>query len=114
MGAYYADAVAWAAKNGIVKGMSISEFAPDVELTREQLSAILYRYGEYIKLDNNTSGSLDKFSDADKISPYARESMRWAVGKGIIKGMKTSYLVPGGKAERAQVAAIIHRFNEMK
>lgn len=113
-GSYYADAVAWAAKNGIVKGMSRSEFAPDVELTREQLSAILYRYGEYIKFGYNDAGSLEKFSDAGKISPYARESMRWAVGNGLIKGMKASALIPDGKAERAQVAAIIHRFNEMK
>ena len=75
-GSYYADAVAWAAANGIVDGVSETSFAPDNAITREQMAAILYRYAEYKDYDTAVGGmSLAEYTDADQISSYAVTAM---------------------------------------
>ncbi len=114
-GTYYYDAVLWAYQNGVVNGMSDNAFAPDAPLTREQLVAILHRYfvnkGYAFSLTYGIN--VKKYPDADKISEYALESMRWAVKGKIIEGNGVngeSYLDPQGSATRAQVAAMLGRF----
>ena len=106
---WFADAVAWAYENGVVKGMSATSFAPLQEITREQLAAILYRYAQYRKLDTDASAKLNSFTDADSVSAYASEALGWAVSEGLINGA-SGKLMPKGDATRAQVAAILHRF----
>lgn len=111
-GAYYADAVRWAAGKEIVTGNTDGTFAPGNDVTREQMAVILYRYaqskdssianGEYAELE---------FSDARQVSEYAREAMRWCAGSGIITGSGGA-ADPRGFATRAQVAAILVRLNE--
>ena len=54
-------------------------------------------------------GDLNKFSDRDKLGNYARESMEWAVGAGIIGGKADGTLDPLGNATRAQVALMLQR-----
>ena len=61
-GAWYAEAVRWAASEGIVTGVSESEFAPNANITREQMAAILYRYAGYKDYDTGASGSLSALS----------------------------------------------------
>ncbi len=110
IGAYYAEAVRWAAANGIVTGMGDGLFGADLPVTREQLAAILYRYAEVTWQDIMTYGDLRRFSDADAISDYARTAMSWANGLGLITGVTDTTIVPQGNATRAQVAAILMRF----
>ena len=109
--AYYADAVAWAEANGIVKGYSETEFGPDDNITREQIAAIMHRYAGFKGVDGDTAGDLGAFSDADKVSGWAEEDMRWAVGTGLINGRGES-IDPLGLATRAETAAVLQRFIE--
>ncbi len=113
--AYYADAVAWAAENGVVKGVDETHFAPEAEVTREQLAAILFRYAEKKGVDTTKRAALSTFPDADKVSNYAKDAMAWAVETGLINGIKAAKettLAPQATAPRAQVAAILARYCE--
>ena len=111
-GEWYSAAVAWAAANGIVTGYSETMFGPNDPVTREQLSAILYRYAIYKGMSAvTTEENLAHFADGESISPYAVSAMNWAVGAGLINGADNR-LLPGESASRAQVAAIIHRYLE--
>lgn len=109
-GKYYEKAITWAAENGIVSGFSADTFGPDQNITREQMAAILYRYATYKKYDVSTAGDLSKFPDADKVSSYAVDAMKWANAAGLINGSNDGKLYPAGNATRAQVAAILTRF----
>ena len=105
-GAYYADAAAWAAANGIVTGYDADTFAPDAPITREQLAAILYRCAGA----SGDNAALDGFTDAASVSGYASGAMAWAVDAGLITGMGDGTLAPQGSATRAQTAVILMRF----
>ena len=111
-GKWYADAITWAAENGIFAGYGKDKFGPDDPITREQLAAIFYRYADYKGYDLTVKGNLDKFKDADKITDYAKAAMQWAVGSGLVKGKSGNLLDPQGTATRAEIAAMLHRFIE--
>ena len=108
---WYADAVAWAAANGIVGGVGNGKFDPNSKITREQMAAILYRYAQKIGIDTGKRGDLSKFPDASRVSDWAKEAIAWAVAEGIIGG-SDGKLLPQGNATRAQVATILMRFIE--
>ena len=108
-GSWYADAVSWAAENGIVTGYSATRFAPNEPVTREQVAAILYRYARLCDRDLSPAASLTAFADHASVSGYAREALSWAVGSGLIGG-SNGRLNPSGTATRAEIAAILHRF----
>ena len=110
---YYADPVIWAAANGIVKGTSDTTFAPNQDITREQLTAILYRYAQYKGYDISVGEDTNilSYSDAESVSSYAVSAMQWAVGSSLINGISGN-LEPQGGATRAQVATMLMRFAE--
>lgn len=110
-GAYYEDAVIWAAKHEIVNGVSNTQFSPNTNVTREQMAAILYRYAQYKSYRTSATTSLKGFYDANTVSGYAVTPMQWAVAEKLVNGSNGS-LLPRGNATRAQVAAILHRFVE--
>ena len=107
-GAWYAEAVRWASSEGIVEGVSDTSFAPNAEITREQLAAILWRYAG----EPASSYNLSAFTDAGSVSEWAGTAMRWAVENGVISGVTANTLVPQGAATRAQCAAMLMRFIE--
>ncbi len=109
--AYYRDAVLWAVREGITVGVSDTSFAPDDMISREQLVTLLYRYAQAAGRDTTARVELDSFRDADQISGFARDAMAWAVAEGIIQGGSDSMILPGEEASRAQIAAIIQRFD---
>ena len=111
-GRWYADAITWTTENGIFAGYSKDKFGPDDPITREQLTAIFYRYADYKGYKLTITGNLDKFEDADKITDYAKMVMQWAVGNGLIKGKAENLLDPQGTATRAEISAMLHRFIE--
>ena len=110
-GEWYAEAVRWAAGEGIVNGVSETEFAPNAAVTREQLAAILHRYAQHKGYDVSIGESTNilSYSDFASISEYAISAMQWACGEGIITGVTESTLEPQGTATRAQSAAILMR-----
>ena len=109
-GQWYTEAVAWAAANSIVNGVSDTTFAPNDPVTREQMAAILYRYAQYKGYDVTASGDLSGYTDAGAIRPYAEAAMAWANGAGLITGVSDTTLQPRGNSTRAQVATILMRF----
>lgn len=113
-GSWYGTAVYWTRSNGIVKGYSDLEFAPDRLITREEIAAIIYRYAALKGTADEKKRDLSKFTDEALISGWARESMEWAVGRGLIMGKDNGIIDPLAGATRAEVAAILQRFIEMK
>lgn len=114
-GSWYDKAVSWASANGIVLGVSDTEFAPDELITREQMAAILARYAAYKGTDVSVGASLDGYSDKHLISEYAVAPMAWCVAGGIITGTSATTVSPADNATRAQAAAVTERFiNKVK
>lgn len=99
---WYEKGMAWAQSAGISDGR-----APEAGITREQLVTMLYRYADVPE----AGGTLDAFADADTVSAYAVDAMRWAAANGIVNGSH-GRLNPQGNATRAQVAAMLMRFCE--
>ncbi len=113
--AYYSDAVSWAYENGIVKGVSMTRFAPDEEITREQLAAIIHRYATYKEYDVSVGENTNilSYDDFDSISEYAIGAMQYAAGAGLISGRSESTLNPKETATRVETAAILYRFRNL-
>ncbi len=112
-GAWYEDSVLWAAENKIVTGVSDTEFAPNQELSREQMAVILYRYANLIGIDTEANLNLDKYLDKEEISDWALDAFVWANSANLINGIDENELSPKGTATRAQIATILLRFCEM-
>ncbi|MGN0963408.1 MAG: S-layer homology domain-containing protein, partial [Clostridia bacterium] len=112
-GEWYTDAVIWAAENGIVKGITEDTFAPNDIATREQFATMMYRYAQYKQVDVTVSEDFVlSFNDADKVSEYAVDAMKWAVENELINGRTETDLVPQGLTKRAEAATILVRFDE--
>lgn len=108
-GRYYTTAVAWAARNGIVEGMTATTFAPDQAITREQLASILYRYAKWLGFSGYGS-DISGYTDAGKVSSYAYDAMSWAVRSGVVTGTSARVLDPQGTASRAAAAQMFMNF----
>lgn len=108
-GAWYEKAVAWANSRDIVAGYSNGKFGPKDDITRQQLAVMLWRYAGRPE----TSGSLEQFSDSNKVSAWAEAALKWAVENKIINGKGNGVLDPVGKATRAEVATMLKNFCEM-
>ena len=109
---WYTEAVRWAASAHIVEGYSTKRFAPNDNVSREQLATILWRYARYKGTDKNTTGktNLGIFIDAEYISRWAYDGMQWAVNAGLIIGVGNDKLSPATDASRAQVATMLMRY----
>lgn len=112
VGQWYTDAVIWANDAKIVSGMGEGLFAPNMEITREQMVAMLYNYAKYKGYDVTASADLSTFSDNASVSAWAQPAMQWAVAEGYISGMGDNQLAPQGTATRAEIASVIMRFME--
>lgn len=116
-GDWFYAAVAWAYANDIVAGTSATTFAPNVDITREQMTVILYGYtAKYAPAFTGGGTSLGRFADAGSVANWAYAAMNWAVGNGLISGIESygvTYLAPQGSATRAQASAIIMRYCQL-
>lgn len=95
-------------------GVSENEFAPDENVTREQIATIIYRYAQYKGYDVSVGESTNilSYTDFDEISEYAIKAIQYAVGSGLIKGKTEATLNPQDNATRAEIATILQRFIE--
>jgi len=92
--AWYADAVNWAASKGFVAGVGDGKFAPDADLTVEQVAVILYSYvGKPEAKEIAIEGA----------SEWANAAMSWAVGSGVV----AEDLAPQAVVTRANMAQIL-------
>lgn len=103
-GAWYKEAVSWAAGKGIVKGTSKTEFSPDKSVSNEELVTIVYRYAKLAGADMKINTSLKA---PENTSSFAKTAVRWAMSKGLLDYAGEDY-APTENAPRCDVASILH------
>ncbi len=109
-GCFYEKALDWAAENRIVLGYSDGLFHPDEPVTRAQLAALIRRFA---RAEEGDPAVLDRFPDRADVPRWAQADLAWAVQTGLIQGSRsggTDYLLPTGRATRAQFVTIIQRY----
>ena len=111
-GQWYSDAIFWAASNGIVTGVTSTEFAPDRDISREQMATIIYRFAKMLKFDAEDKADISNFADADDVSDWAVDAICWANKTELVNGTSKTTLSPKAIATRAQVAKVLMRFCE--
>jgi hypothetical protein len=100
-----AEARAWAIANGISDGTS-----PGSAVTRQQLTALLYRYAAMTGDAVEGKADLTAYPDAGAVAEYAKDAMAWSVANGIVGGTTAGTLAPAASASRGQLAVILYRF----
>ncbi len=111
-GMWYTKGIAWAAENNVVSGVGDNQFAPNSNITREQIALIMYNYSNLHAFDTKESKSVAEFKDANSVSAWAKEAVEWAVGAGLLSGKGDGILDPKGNATRAEIATILMRYVE--
>ena len=101
-GAWYYDAVMWAAENGIVEGTGNGLFAPDANVTREQMVTILYRYAKSPEVKEAELS----FADAAEVSDWAAAAVAWAAENGVVQGVGDNKFAPKDNTTRAATAQV--------
>ena len=108
-GAYYAEAVRWAASTGIVTGLTETTFGANGVCTRAQVVTMLYRFAKAQGMDTSQGGmAIREFDDFDSVPAYALEAMGWAVNTGVFKG-DNNRLLPQNACTRAQIVTLLRR-----
>ncbi len=105
----YAPYIKWAADNGIISGYDGVHFAPDDPLTREQMAVVFFNYYKYHDSSAKAPAKLLSFTDANSISEWALDSVRYCVDRGIIAGTELNTFEPAGNLTRAEAAQVIYR-----
>lgn len=103
---WYSKAISWANAQGVVTGYSAAEFAPNAEITREQMIVMLWRYAG----QPATSWQQADFPDWPQSSAYARQAICWAAECGLIKGHSDGTLRPQATATRAEAAQVLQNY----
>ena len=85
---WYYKAVVWASENGVVNGNKDGTFAPNNNITRQEVAIILANYAKYKGHDIKSNSSLDKFVDNNRVASWAKDSVKWATENRIINGSK--------------------------
>jgi len=114
-GQWYSDAVIWANSNDIVLGIGGGRFAPHDGVSRQEFAVMLYRYAvsQGYDIPFDASVALD-FPDVDQISDWAEEEKSWAVYNELLRGTDLGELNPRGTVTRAEAAALLMRFVELR
>ena len=106
-----AEAIRWAASEGIARGFADGSFGQDVYVSREQLAAFLYR-----EVQHQGGGFTGmwyfplNYPDIQELSAFADEAMHWCVMTGVLQGTADGRLAPKATTDRAQLSAILHRY----
>ena len=110
-GWFYSDAITWATEYGIITGYDDGNFGTQVNITREQIVTLLYRFANCVGLDTSQRVSLDEYVDGNSVSGFAKDAMEWALAVGIIQGQNNQGIIdPQGESGRAVGATIFMRF----
>lgn len=106
---WFFNAVMWANENSITNGISETEFAPDSQISREQMCVLISRFAGYMGYELRSNVQTAQFDDYDSISEYARSAVDECRRAGIVSGMGDNKFDPHGKLTRAQAATITAR-----
>ena len=105
--AWYAPYVNWAAENGVVYGVSDTEFAPDAEISRQDMAAMLYRYAGQFGIQLGTGNPAITFTDEADITDYALPAVEALQRAGVISGMPDGSFRPCDTATREQACVML-------
>lgn len=107
---YYAKAITWASSNGLVSGISQTQFGPKTSITREQAFTILHNALPLLGISTSTPdlSVLDQFSDKDQIADYAKPHIAAMVSQGLASGSGGA-IHPQGNLTRAEMAVLLYR-----
>jgi hypothetical protein len=115
---YYHKAVAWAEENSVINGVGENRFAPNSNVTREQIAATLFRMsGGVPGMEVMFGGIYDQvFQDSGEISSWAKSAVWWSVYHEILSGTDRTdpkdTISPKEAATRGQIAVMIVRYHE--
>ncbi|MBQ4561227.1 MAG: S-layer homology domain-containing protein [Clostridia bacterium] len=112
MNQWYSRAITWAKAYNITSGLSENLFGLGQPVTREQLATFIKNYMVHTGSEVNIEGSLDTFEDANSVSNWAMDGMKFCVANGIIQGKNETTLDPKGYATRAELAQMLSQFLE--
>lgn len=116
-GTWYTAAVDWATEHGVINGVGGNKFAPEREITREEMCVIMARFIAYLEESQKKTFKKDAdpidFPDADQIADYAKEAVDDCVAYGLVFGTGAGLMAPRALASRAEVAAMIYRLSLM-
>ena len=110
-GQWYSNAVVWAGNAGLIDESTDGRFLPNDDITREQFAAMIFNYAG-IKIPETSD--MAGYTDAGLVSPWAETAMGWGISRGVISGATATALAPGGAVTRAQFAASLYRFVNLK
>ena len=111
--AYYSPYVNWAASKGIVSGTTSSTFAPDSNITREQMAVIMKNYADKMGYSIPKTLEAVTFADNAQISSWAKDAVKAMQQAGVLSGKENNRFDPQGNATRAEAATVLHRFVEI-
>ena len=109
-GAWYTEAVRWAAGENIARGYGNGKFGTDDPVTREQMVSLLWRMNGSPDAKN---ADLSVCPDAGKVSAWAEEAVSWAVDSGVIRG-RSSGLAPLDTVTRGEAAMVLRNAHVTK
>lgn len=111
--AWYAPGVIWAAENNILAFAGVETCRPNEDLTRQEIVVMLYNYASWAGIDTSARVDLSAAPDGAEVADWANDAMSWAVAVGIIIGDTDGKLTPEAYTNRAQVATVLLRFDEL-
>lgn len=110
-GSWYYDALIWAYENKLTSGVSKDEFGIKQTVTREMVATFLMKYAQYKGYNVSAKADISGYKDAGEISKWAKDSIQWACGNGIMSGLGDGRLAPTAPCTRAQVAQMLMSLN---
>ncbi|MDR1159055.1 MAG: S-layer homology domain-containing protein [Syntrophomonadaceae bacterium] len=111
-GQYYAPYIEWAKETGIVSGVGDNRFAPDAQISRQDLTVIITNYANFAGKQFPVTLQYQTFADESGIAVYAKNAVQTLYSGGIVSGKPNNVFDPSGSATRAEVASMLHRFIE--
>ena len=106
-GAYYAEAVRWAASTGIVTGLTETTFGTNDGCTRAQAAAMIYRYVQ--EQGKGFTGAWMFLLPFTDVPEWAYESVAWCYMNGVTTGVSETSFAPGKDCTRAQIVTFLWR-----
>ena len=109
MESWYGNALAWAAENDLLEGLTFDAAKP---VSRAEMITLLYRYAQKTGCRSAATGSLEVFADAEAVPAFAVDAVSWAVSSEILKGDEARRINPLAHLTRAQAASLIRRYSK--
>ncbi len=107
-GDWYYDATKYVVEQGLFKGVSESEFAPETTMDRAMIVTVLHRLAN----EKTASSDATKFNDVSQ-DTYYYNAVNWAVENGIVNGVNENTFAPSDSVTREQLVVMLYRFAKL-